>query len=331
VLHLGVFVDGGQSLVRTEPVDCTLGAPIEACPRRRSSLAGEGGGGYTYENFGHISSGAEVHADGEIWVQTLLDLRRRLTTDHGDAEGARRAESIITRALVLSPDNPSMIDERNAILQADLLAGKKDHTRIWQTFAPRGMGASAAATDGTDTAPTAAFDLPANLPTPDVLAPAVTIDSPVDGGAVKVEAAVISGTAIDDAGVTSLLVNGEPARLDGATWTATLKLTPGAHQITVTARDIEDHETKMTRTVLGDAAAPKLKVGRPVGRAGHLPVRGRASDDTGIARVKVGARKVRASRRGKFFAALKTVRKGRVKVVVTDRAGRVTKRTVRVR
>jgi hypothetical protein len=330
-IKVGAFVDGGQNLVRTEPIDCTLGAPADACPRRRSALAGEGGGGYTYEHFGHISSGPEVHADGEIWVQTLMDLRRRLVADHGEASGVERAESLVTRALTLAPDNPSMVDMRNAILQADLVAGKRDHTRIWQVFAPRGFGASAAAVDGDDRAPTAAFDLPPGLPAPDMTAPALTVDLPLEDGVVRAEAATLAGTAVDDAGVTGLTVNGVPARLNGSTWDATITIAPGRQVVTVVARDIEGRTATVVRRVIGDAAAPRLKVRRPVRRAGRVQIRGTVSDDTGVATVRVAGRRVGVSRRGAFFAAVRKVRRRRVTVEVTDRAGRVARRTVRVR
>ena len=36
---------------------------------------GAGPGGYTYGDFGKIAGGPEVHADGEIWLETLWDLR----------------------------------------------------------------------------------------------------------------------------------------------------------------------------------------------------------------------------------------------------------------
>ena len=32
-------------------------------------------GGYTYASFGKINGSPEVHADGEIWAQTLWQLR----------------------------------------------------------------------------------------------------------------------------------------------------------------------------------------------------------------------------------------------------------------
>ncbi len=37
-----------------------------------------GPGGYTYGDFAKVLGGAEEHADGEIWAQTLWELRQRL-------------------------------------------------------------------------------------------------------------------------------------------------------------------------------------------------------------------------------------------------------------
>ncbi len=54
-----------------------------------------------------------MHADGEIWGQTLWDLRGVI--------GSKKAESLVTRAMELSPANPSFLDMRNSILQADLV------------------------------------------------------------------------------------------------------------------------------------------------------------------------------------------------------------------
>ena len=40
-------------------------------------------GGYTYGDFAKIRGGAEAHDDGEIWAQTLWELRKRLIDRHG--------------------------------------------------------------------------------------------------------------------------------------------------------------------------------------------------------------------------------------------------------
>jgi extracellular elastinolytic metalloproteinase len=122
--------------------------------------AGAGTGGYTYGDYGRVSArGPEVHADGEIWAQTLWDLRKAI--------GSKMAESLVTRAMELSPADPSFLDERNSILQADLVVnGGKLQKKIWQVFADRGMGFFAASLDGGDAAPVEDFTLPPNPNTP---------------------------------------------------------------------------------------------------------------------------------------------------------------------
>jgi hypothetical protein len=154
-VRVGKYVTAGAT-IRSEPLDCTVGAPASVCPGR--PLAGSGG--YTYGDYGRISSrGIEVHADGEIWAQTLWDLRREI--------GSSTAESLVTRAMELSPANPSFLDERNSILQADLVVnGGKLQKTIWKVFANRGMGYFAAAIDGDDSQPVEDFSLPPAASTP---------------------------------------------------------------------------------------------------------------------------------------------------------------------
>jgi extracellular elastinolytic metalloproteinase len=155
-LIVGKYVEaGGQNLIRTQPLDCAVGAPATACP----GTPGAGSGGYTYGDFGKIIGQPEVHADGEIWGETLWDLRKAI--------GQRLAESLVTRAMELSPANPSHLDMRNSILQADKVTNKgKARDKIWKVFAHRGMGFFAAASSGDDTAPIENFDLPPAKNTP---------------------------------------------------------------------------------------------------------------------------------------------------------------------
>jgi extracellular elastinolytic metalloproteinase len=154
-MHIGKYWAAGGT-IRTEGLDCTVGADATACP----GTATAGPGGYTYGDFGRVSSrGLEVHADGEIWGQTLWDLRR--------AVGAKKAESLVTRAMELSPNNPSYLDMRNSILQADLVVdGGNLQKEIWQVFAKRGMGYFAAAIDGDDAQPVEDFSVPPAADTP---------------------------------------------------------------------------------------------------------------------------------------------------------------------
>ena len=154
-VRVGKYLTAGGT-IRSEPLDCTVGAPATACP----GTAAAGPGGYTYGDFGRIYRlGAEVHADGEIWAQTLWDLRKAI--------GSKKAESLVTRAMELSPSNPSFLDERNSILAADLAVnGGKLQKTIWKVFANRGMGYFAAALDGNDAQPVEDFSMPPAASTP---------------------------------------------------------------------------------------------------------------------------------------------------------------------
>ncbi|MGE5828556.1 MAG: M36 family metallopeptidase [Micromonosporaceae bacterium] len=154
-LRVGPYVGWGNDLIRTQPIDCPVGSVSANCP----GTPGGGPGGYTYGDFGRIIGRPEVHADGEIWVETLWDLRKAL--------GSNMTESLVTRAMELSPANPSFLDMRNSILQADLiLNGGSKKTKIWQTFSHRGMGWFAGSVDGDDTAPAEDFSMPPAPGTP---------------------------------------------------------------------------------------------------------------------------------------------------------------------
>lgn len=150
---LGFYITGGQvsSDLRSEPLDCAVNSASGACPGGNTGR----NGGYHLGDMGSVINGPEVHADGEIWAQTLWQLRQTIGEDP-----ARR---VITDGLRLSPPDPSFLDMRNAILQADQVAFGGSHlTQIWQVFANRGMGAAAAVDDGSDTTPVASFSPPAD-------------------------------------------------------------------------------------------------------------------------------------------------------------------------
>jgi extracellular elastinolytic metalloproteinase len=152
---VGTYVSNGQALIRTQPLDCPVGTTSAKCP----GTPGGGPGGYTYGDFGRIIGGPEVHADGEIWGETLWDLRGAL--------GSKLTESLVTRAMELSPANPSFLDMRNSILEADQVVNKgKANTKIWSVFAHRGMGWFAGSIDGDDTTPVEDFSMPPAAGTP---------------------------------------------------------------------------------------------------------------------------------------------------------------------
>ena len=154
----GYAVEGPTGL-RTQAIDCPVGANDPACPNAGGSA---GAGGYTYGDFARIRGGAEVHDDGEIWAQTLWDLRRRLLLDYGSSDGLERVRRLVTNGLALSPPNPSFLDMRNAILLANEQAGTDGVPAavIWQVFAQRGMGYAASTVDTDDVHPLQDFSAP---------------------------------------------------------------------------------------------------------------------------------------------------------------------------
>jgi len=158
---LDLFGTGG---FRRQGIDCPVGAPALACP----GAPGAGPGGFTLGDMGHIAGGFEVHDDGEIWVETLWDLRTAL--------GVSNARRLITSGLRLAPNNPSFLEARDAIILADQAAGGANYDALWSVFAARGMGYRASTTSSAATTATENFDLP-----PRLVHDASTVSDPAPG------------------------------------------------------------------------------------------------------------------------------------------------------
>ena len=173
-MNVGYYTFGGDiHRLRTMGLDCAVGTSDVDCDDPSPNQAGTGG--YTYGDMGKILCNAaggscrpEVHADGEIWGQALWDLRQRFREDLSPADfsdehaaGLDRARALITEGMRLSPPDPSFLDMRDAILQADqALFGGADTGRIWDVFAARGMGYFAATLGTNDTNPIEDFSTP---------------------------------------------------------------------------------------------------------------------------------------------------------------------------
>jgi extracellular elastinolytic metalloproteinase len=151
VIDLYIFQYDGEGVFfdRTEPMDCKVGVSKPRCTGGTTGRTE----GYTYGDYGNVIGFPEVHSDGEIWAQTLWDLRQKI--------GSKTSESLVTRAMSIAADNPSFLDMRNAILLADMATtgGDRQHA-IWKVFANRGMGYFAGSLGGDDTAPGADFSMP---------------------------------------------------------------------------------------------------------------------------------------------------------------------------
>lgn len=158
-VDIGMYSDAVFTATRFEPIDCPVNSTAPRCPGGIFT----GHGGYTFGDFGKVAGAPEVHSDGEIWMQTLWDLRTRLIDITGDeTDGSDLAEALVTEAMRLSPPEPSFLDMRNSILAAEVaLVDDPDlHALIWEVFAGRGMGFYASAIDSSDVTPTEDFNVP---------------------------------------------------------------------------------------------------------------------------------------------------------------------------
>jgi hypothetical protein len=86
----------------------------------------------------------EVHNMGEVWCMTLWEMRANLIGRYGFFDGNELALQLVTDGMNLSPANPTYLQARDAILQADQIdSGGANYVQLWTAFAKRGMGGGA--------------------------------------------------------------------------------------------------------------------------------------------------------------------------------------------
>lgn len=139
----------------------------------------------TLNNFNGGFPNNEVHNAGEIWASVLWDMNWLLingisTPDcdgnvtpgygfdpdlYNGTGGNNIALQLVMDGLKLQPANPTFLQARDAILQADMINnGGANERAIWTAFARRGFGFSAnAGVDADSTVVVAAFDMPPEL------------------------------------------------------------------------------------------------------------------------------------------------------------------------
>ncbi len=96
----------------------------------------------------------DVHSIGFVWASVLWDLHWQYVAKYGyssdvtvnTTNGSSRILQLVTDALKLQVCNPTFIDGRNAILNAELATTQgADRCMIWRAFAKRGLGVNASA------------------------------------------------------------------------------------------------------------------------------------------------------------------------------------------
>jgi uncharacterized repeat protein (TIGR01451 family) len=94
----------------------------------------------------NLGGAFELHNIGEVWAETLWDIRQRVIVDPSGAgddvpTGNHTMLQLVTDGLKMTPDNPSLTDARDAILEADCATNAcANEDSIWGGFANRGLG-----------------------------------------------------------------------------------------------------------------------------------------------------------------------------------------------
>jgi subtilisin-like proprotein convertase family protein len=106
----------------------------------------------------------QVHAVGEVWCVTLMEVRARLIALHGFAVGNQRVLQLVTDGMKLNPSDPTILNARDSILAASAASGgtPAEEKAIWEGFAARGMGfgATVSAANSAPITVTESFDTP---------------------------------------------------------------------------------------------------------------------------------------------------------------------------
>lgn len=151
----------------------------------------------------------EPHRAGEVWCVTLWEVRANLIRKHGFPAGNELTLQLVTDGLKYSPPNPTFLQARDAIFQADrLLTGGANQSELWAAFAKRGMGLGAIdAPNWTTEGIRESFDRPDSLA---VIPTGVVRFSGPAGGPIDPSCQLLTLTNTSSAAVAWELSNPEP-------------------------------------------------------------------------------------------------------------------------
>ena len=224
---------------------------------------------------GTTGSCAQVHNAGEIWSSALWEVRGLMISRLGWAVGNRKVLQLVTDGMKLAPLNPTMLQERDAIIAAAAAStlspeASADVVDVREGFRRRGMGFSATVTSSTVV--TEAFDFPNVIMTNPFSVSDSTGNNngfPEPGEALLLSVAVTNTTGATINNVTATVTGGGTGNYgniaDGQTVTRQIAYTvpSGAacgsmHQVTITVNSEVGPQLPQTR---------EFRLGVPVGGA----------------------------------------------------------------
>jgi len=138
--------------IRRYPYALEAGATVTAGSRNPLTLA-------------DITTDVASHDMGEIWCMALWEVRGELIGRLGAVSGNDLMLRLVTAALPLTPEAPTMTQARDAILQAEwAITGGVHESVLWRGFAKRGLGAYAiGGTSGSTATVVASYQVPGDL------------------------------------------------------------------------------------------------------------------------------------------------------------------------
>src|SRR5262249_10051480 len=99
------------------------------------------------------ANNAEVHNTGEVWCTMLWECYASLLRDNVRltfAQAQKHMKDELVLAYKLTPNAPTLLEARDALLAAAYSMDQNDFHRFWTAFAKRGAGAGAVAPDRFD-------------------------------------------------------------------------------------------------------------------------------------------------------------------------------------
>jgi extracellular elastinolytic metalloproteinase len=134
--------------------DYTLGQYVSGHPggiRSRPYSTSSTVNPYTYASLKNMN---EVHDIGEVWANTLVNVYAALVKQYGFDANARTDSTgrcgntvflhLILDGMALQPCNPTFLNARDAIIQADANRyGGANRCLLWKAFASKGLGITA--------------------------------------------------------------------------------------------------------------------------------------------------------------------------------------------
>jgi hypothetical protein len=149
----------------------------------------------------------EVHNIGDIWCETLIDVRSGLWVANGFAANQLILQLVVD-GMKLDPHNPTLLEARDAIIQADLVNNAGANAgALWTRFAKRGLGYSAVSPNGGSTdGVVEAFNLPVVFEYPE------GVPTRLDPGVAKTFKVNVAGVGsfvpVSGSGTLNVSVNG---------------------------------------------------------------------------------------------------------------------------